>query len=208
MRMVLSQVYRCLLSYTLLRLWCHSMLFMLLSRKLSYFQCGSSLPITYTSTTYNHVTPKSGAGLHKTLLRTVLGAPQSFFDETDSGITLNRFSKDMTLIDGPLPNSMVMAFSCRCRPFNSSVYFVDKYSRFAVSRSNCPHRDRIDLHGSYMSSRAPSCISTSEVLPPNIETNAVLGFRIQKPLIYPLCRNSGRLVNNSVIWVARAVHHY
>jgi ATP-binding cassette, subfamily C (CFTR/MRP), member 1 len=38
-------------------------------------------------------------------------APQSFFDETDAGITLNRFSQDMTLIDGQLPASAVIFFS-------------------------------------------------------------------------------------------------
>jgi ATP-binding cassette subfamily C (CFTR/MRP) protein 1 len=42
----------------------------------------------------------------------VMRAPQSFFDETDSGVTLNRFSQDMTLIDGQLPAAAVMAFSC------------------------------------------------------------------------------------------------
>ena len=57
------------------------------------------------------VTPISGAGLHKILLRSVMRAPQSFFDETDSGITLNRFSQDMTLIDGQLPSSAVLVVS-------------------------------------------------------------------------------------------------
>ena len=55
------------------------------------------------------ITPKSGVSLHRVLLNSVMRAPQSFFDETDSGVTLNRFSQDMTLIDGPLPVSAVMA---------------------------------------------------------------------------------------------------
>jgi hypothetical protein len=54
------------------------------------------------------ITPKSGVSLHRVLLKTVIRAPQSFFDEIDSGITLNRFSQDMTLIDGPLPSAAVM----------------------------------------------------------------------------------------------------
>lgn len=53
------------------------------------------------------ITPKSAASLHKILLHSVMRAPQSFFDETDSGITLNRFSQDMTLIDGNLPASAI-----------------------------------------------------------------------------------------------------
>jgi len=60
------------------------------------------------------LTPKSGLSLHRVLLQTVMRAPQSFFDETDSGITLNRFSQDMSLVDGQLPASAVMTVSCEC----------------------------------------------------------------------------------------------
>lgn len=53
--------------------------------------------------------PKSGAGIHHILLNSVIHAPQSFFDKTDSGITLNRFSQDMSLVDGMLPGSVIIA---------------------------------------------------------------------------------------------------
>ena len=59
------------------------------------------------------LTPTSGVNLHKVLLESVMKAPQSFFDETDSGVTLNRFSQDMTLIDGPLPSAAVLALSSK-----------------------------------------------------------------------------------------------
>ena len=49
--------------------------------------------------------PKSGEKLHYALLRTVMRAPQSFFSRTDTGITLNRFSQDMNLVDRVLPVS-------------------------------------------------------------------------------------------------------
>ncbi len=49
------------------------------------------------------IVPKSGAELHKILLRTVMHAPMRFFSITDSGVTLNRFSQDMTLVDAVLP---------------------------------------------------------------------------------------------------------
>ncbi|KAF8857368.1 putative multidrug resistance protein [Acephala macrosclerotiorum] len=62
-------------------------------------------------TLYMEITPRSGAKLHKILLDSVMQAPQSFFDKTDSGIILNRFSQDMTLIDGSLPAAAVMASS-------------------------------------------------------------------------------------------------
>jgi ABC-type multidrug transport system fused ATPase/permease subunit len=56
--------------------------------------------------------PKSGASLHKILLQTVMRAPQSFFDKTDTGVTLNRFSQDITLIDGVLPEGALIALTC------------------------------------------------------------------------------------------------
>ncbi|KAF4624351.1 hypothetical protein G7Y89_g13820 [Cudoniella acicularis] len=49
--------------------------------------------------------PKIGERLHYTLLQTVMRAPQSFFSTVDTGITLNRFSQDMNLIDRVLPTS-------------------------------------------------------------------------------------------------------
>ncbi|KAH6713295.1 putative multidrug resistance protein, partial [Leptodontidium sp. MPI-SDFR-AT-0119] len=60
---------------------------------------------------YMKLIPRSGAGLHKILLTSVMGAPQSFFDETDSGLVLNHFSQDMTLIDASLPGAAAMCFS-------------------------------------------------------------------------------------------------
>ncbi|GKZ33773.1 hypothetical protein AbraIFM66950_003808 [Aspergillus brasiliensis] len=50
---------------------------------------------------------RSGLELHKTLVRTVVNAPMHFFAEVDTGVILNRFSQDMTLVDAVLPT---MAF--------------------------------------------------------------------------------------------------
>ncbi|KAI5195395.1 putative ABC transporter [Aureobasidium subglaciale] len=62
------------------------------------------------------IMPKSAAMLHAKLLDTVISAPLSFFASTDSGVTLNRFSQDMSLVDLALPIallSLVMAcFDC------------------------------------------------------------------------------------------------
>lgn len=60
--------------------------------------------------------PKSAAALHWNLLQTVRNAPLSFLAATDSGITLNRFSQDMSLVDLALPivlSTFIMAcFEC------------------------------------------------------------------------------------------------
>ncbi|MCJ1475167.1 hypothetical protein MMC13_003827 [Lambiella insularis] len=46
---------------------------------------------------------QAGTKLHWSLLETVMAAPMAYFDKTDIGITINRFSQDMELIDGELP---------------------------------------------------------------------------------------------------------
>ena len=55
--------------------------------------------------------PQSGGNFHSRLLRTVLTAPMSFFATTDTGVTLNRFSQDLQLIDMDLPISALNFFA-------------------------------------------------------------------------------------------------
>ena len=49
--------------------------------------------------------PQSGENFHYRLLKTVLAAPLTFFSATDTGVTLNRFSQDLQLVDMDLPLS-------------------------------------------------------------------------------------------------------
>jgi len=49
------------------------------------------------------ISPRTSKSLHNGLLHTVMRAPQAFFAETDTGITLNRFSQDMQMVDRQLP---------------------------------------------------------------------------------------------------------
>jgi ABC-type multidrug transport system fused ATPase/permease subunit len=51
--------------------------------------------------------PHAGRKLHEALLTTVLNAPMSFFASTDTGITTNRFSQDLELIDMELPVALI-----------------------------------------------------------------------------------------------------
>ncbi|KAH9869491.1 hypothetical protein IAQ61_006697 [Plenodomus lingam] len=55
--------------------------------------------------------PRSGVIFHQKLLDTVLGSPMSFFSTTDSGVTLNRFSQDLMLIDMELPVAALNTFA-------------------------------------------------------------------------------------------------
>ncbi|KAK0701168.1 P-loop containing nucleoside triphosphate hydrolase protein [Apiosordaria backusii] len=55
--------------------------------------------------------PLSGEKFHLALLKTVLSAPMSFFVKTDTGVTMNRFSQDLQLIDMELPIAALNTFT-------------------------------------------------------------------------------------------------
>ncbi|KAH8169831.1 ABC transporter domain-containing protein [Sarocladium implicatum] len=59
--------------------------------------------------------PKAGRVLHTKLLNTVLNAALRFFTTVDSGITLNRFSQDISLIDEQLPMTFFTAVALAMR---------------------------------------------------------------------------------------------
>ncbi|OKL58187.1 hypothetical protein UA08_06868 [Talaromyces atroroseus] len=54
-----------------------------------------------------NIVVKSGLALHKVLVHSVMNAPMQLFTEVDSGVILNLFSQDMTIVDAVLPT---MAF--------------------------------------------------------------------------------------------------
>lgn len=77
--------------------------------------------------------PRSGVKFHKSLLETVLAqvsprvtkeeniaransnrSPMSFFSTVDTGVTLNRFSQDLMLIDMELPVAALNTFASKC----------------------------------------------------------------------------------------------
>ncbi|GKZ22049.1 hypothetical protein AbraCBS73388_007986 [Aspergillus brasiliensis] len=49
---------------------------------------------------------RSGIVLHSQLLERVLGAPLSYFAETHIGVTLNKFSQDIAMVDEQLPSAL------------------------------------------------------------------------------------------------------
>ncbi|KAJ5182197.1 hypothetical protein N7449_012344 [Penicillium cf. viridicatum] len=54
-----------------------------------------------------YVVPGSAEKLHAGLLRSVMDAPLSFFTSTDTGVTTNRFSQDMSIVDKELPFTLI-----------------------------------------------------------------------------------------------------
>ncbi|RDW82931.1 cyclic peptide transporter [Coleophoma crateriformis] len=54
-----------------------------------------------------YLVPVSAETLHARLLNTVMNAPLQFFTSTDTGITTNRFSQDMSIVDNDLPFALI-----------------------------------------------------------------------------------------------------
>ncbi|KAM7206614.1 P-loop containing nucleoside triphosphate hydrolase protein [Rhypophila sp. PSN 637] len=52
------------------------------------------------------VAPAASITLHRRLLQTILGAPLAYFSTTDTGIILNHFSQDISLVDGYIATSL------------------------------------------------------------------------------------------------------
>ncbi|KAF3026419.1 hypothetical protein E8E14_010909 [Neopestalotiopsis sp. 37M] len=65
----------------------------------------------YVYATLIVIGPSTARKFHERLLNVVMRAPQSFFSETDNGSILNRFSQDMTIIEGQLPTGVLVTVS-------------------------------------------------------------------------------------------------
>ncbi|KAJ6781871.1 hypothetical protein PWT90_06528 [Aphanocladium album] len=86
------------------RMWFYTTVYLLLA-------IGGFLSIAAAvATIFLAIAPHSGNALHRRLLRTVMRAPQSYFATTDTGVTLNRFSSDIMMIDRSLPFALFQVF--------------------------------------------------------------------------------------------------
>ncbi|KAI8630570.1 putative ATP-binding cassette transporter [Xylariaceae sp. FL1651] len=75
----------------------------------------SALPLVTVSIWVGHlvllIAPKSGIGLHKKLLETVLNATFVLISGIDTGDLINRFSQDLSLVDTTLPVNLLNTVS-------------------------------------------------------------------------------------------------
>ncbi|KXX76197.1 Multidrug resistance-associated protein 1, partial [Madurella mycetomatis] len=76
--------------------------------------------------------PASGKRLHALLLGAVLRAPLYFFRKVDTGVTLSRFSQDMTMVDQQLPMSFLAAVFLLFDVIIAAVVIVSGASLTAV----------------------------------------------------------------------------
>jgi ATP-binding cassette subfamily C (CFTR/MRP) protein 1 len=71
----------------------------------------STLSVLSIWVVFLNLMPQAASRLHQILLKSVIHAPLSFFASTDTGVTLNRFSQDMSLVDLALPIALTTAVS-------------------------------------------------------------------------------------------------
>lgn len=93
---------------------------------------GFSIIITILrSSTFFKFCVKSSETLHKSMFLKIINAPMVFFNSSSSGIILNRFSKDMSLIDEVLPVIMMDTFQvCTiCISSTNSIFpsYIDRF---------------------------------------------------------------------------------
>ncbi|KAK7996619.1 hypothetical protein PG989_004659 [Apiospora arundinis] len=65
----------------------------------------------FSGFTLTSLAVRAGTSLHEVLLRAMIWAPQSFFSTVDTGVTTNRFSQDIILVDGDMPMSLLETLS-------------------------------------------------------------------------------------------------
>lgn len=78
--------------------------------------------------------PRASEIIHRRLLKAVFGAPYQFFTSVDSGITVNRFSQDISLVDMELPTGLLQALDGLIASIISAVliFIVSKYMAILV----------------------------------------------------------------------------
>ncbi|KAN0096080.1 putative ATP-binding cassette transporter [Hyaloscypha variabilis] len=92
--------------------------------------------VFYSVSTYHYflyVVPGSAEELHARLLRSVMNAPLSFFTSTDTGVTTNRFSQDMSIVDKELPFALIDLIISVVQCFMGGIFMCLVSGYFALT---------------------------------------------------------------------------
>ena len=90
-------------------------------RQLVYAACGVSISMYLRSFLTMKVGVRASKTIHRAMLKSVFGAPISFFSSTPSGQLLTRFGKELEVIDRSLPDGIASTLYCFLQVFFSGL---------------------------------------------------------------------------------------
>ena len=96
------------------------------------FSVGQIISVLVASFTLAIAGVSASRSLHSSMLKNILRSPMSFFDTTPLGRVLNRFSKDIYLIDEVVPMSIRTFFFTGLRIFSTILVIVIATPTFAI----------------------------------------------------------------------------
>ena len=96
------------------------------------FSAGQIVSVLVASFTLAIAGVSASHSLHSRMLKNILRSPMSFFDTTPLGRVLNRFSKDIYLVDEVVPKSIRTFFFTGLRIFSAILVIVIATPTFAM----------------------------------------------------------------------------
>ncbi len=90
-------------------------------RQLVYAAAGVSLTMCLRSYLTMKVGVRASKTIHQAMVKSVFGAPISFFSSTPSGQLLTRFGKELEVVDRNLPDSLASVLYCFLQVFFSTL---------------------------------------------------------------------------------------
>jgi ABC-type multidrug transport system fused ATPase/permease subunit len=96
------------------------------------FSAGQIVSVLVASFTLAIAGVSASRSLHSKMLKNILRSPMSFFDTTPLGRVLNRFSKDVYLVDEVVPMSIRTFFFTGLRIFSTILVIVIATPTFAI----------------------------------------------------------------------------
>ena len=96
------------------------------------FSAGQIVSVLVASFSLAIAGVSASRALHSRMLKNILRSPMSFFDTTPLGRVLNRFSKDIYLVDEVVPMSIRTFFFTGLRIFSTILVIVIATPTFAI----------------------------------------------------------------------------
>ena len=149
------------------------------------------------------IVPKSGEAFYRRLLNTAPSMPMKLFATTDTGVTLSRFSRDLSLISKGISNSFLGIIQLTYHRYEAPCGSVEHLCH--IRYLYCPtHSDwcRLILGVSAVPCYSHRAILHPEVLRSNVEATPFLGSRSQFVALHAVYGNAVGCGNGQGVWPA------